>query len=300
MHNDITLLKDDQTEPSFSRLVRQRFSCRVYEKQPIAIEQQVELQAYMDTLAPGPFGTASRFKLVTATEKDHAALRGLGTYGFIRNATAFIIGAIQPGKKDLEDYGYLMEAIILKATGMGLGTCWLGGTFTQSSFAKRINLEDNETMPAVTSLGYIADDVKARRSLLRRSVNAEHRLPWESLFFCDKLGKPLPQTDVENYGIPLEMVRLAPSASNKQPWRVIKQDGSFHFFLQRTPGYGKGSLLFRTLRLADLQRVDMGIAMCHFELAAHSLSLRGVWENIMPSLGRPDELTEYISSWRCI
>jgi len=51
---------------------------------------------------------------------------------------------VGPGAKNLEDYGYLMEAIILKATELNLGTCWLGGSFTQSNFARKINAADNE------------------------------------------------------------------------------------------------------------------------------------------------------------
>ena len=42
-------------------------------------------------------------------------------------------------------------------------------------------------------------------------------------------------------------------------------------------GYGKGSALFAVLRLADLPRVDLGIAICRFELFAGELGLPGVW-----------------------
>jgi len=41
------------------------------------------------------------------------------------------------GDKNLEDFGYLMEEAILFATGLGLGTCWLGGSFTKSGLPKR-------------------------------------------------------------------------------------------------------------------------------------------------------------------
>ena len=93
------------------------------------------------------------------------------------------------------------------------------------------------------------------------------------------------------------MVRLGPSASNKQPWRIIQDGSTWHFFLQRTPGYGSGSLVFNLLRLADLQRVDMGIAMCHWELAARELGLQGKWVVKDPDIDKPDGQTEYIASW---
>ena len=93
------------------------------------------------------------------------------------------------------------------------------------------------------------------------------------------------------------MVRLAPSASNKQPWRIVKDGSAWHFYLQRTPKYGPGSVVFNVMKLADLQRVDMGIAMCHFELTARELGLDGKWARMNPGLEIPDERTEYVVSW---
>jgi nitroreductase len=94
------------------------------------------------------------------------------------------------------------------------------------------------------------------------------------------------------------MVRLGPSASNKQPWRVMKNGDSWHFFLARTRGYGQGRFR-RTGRAADMQRLDMGIAMCHFELAARELGLDGRWVTTVPVIDPPaiDDLTEYTASW---
>lgn len=99
-----------------------------------------------------------------------------------------------------------------------------------------------------------------------------------------------------DYAIPLEMARLAPSASNKQPWRVVKDGSRWHFYLQRTSGYQERRLVkFSTV--ADLQRIDMGIAMCHFDLSARELGLQGHWKVDEPKIDKPDELTDYIASW---
>ncbi len=55
----------------------------------------------------------------------------------------------------------------------------------------------------------------------------------------------------------------------------------------RSKGYGKGSALFTVLRIADLQRVDLGIAMCHFELVAREAGLDGGWVVADPGLPLP-------------
>lgn len=221
---------------------------------------------------------------------------GLGTYGFIQGATGFIIGALDAGEKNLEDYGYQMEEIILFATSLNLGTCWLGGSFTRSSFARKINAADEALIPAVMSIGEIADVEEARNGLLRRQINADQRLPWEQLFFNQNFATPLNQAEAGKYATPLEMVRLGPSASNRQPWRVIKDGSAWHFYLRRTQGYREGSQA-RFPGIADMQRLDMGIAMSHFELTARALGLPGKWFNAAPGIAKPDDLTEYLVSW---
>jgi len=243
----------------------------------------------------GPLGAPARFKLAAATEQDRRALKGLGTYGFIKGATGFILGAVKPSEKNLEDFGYLMEQIILFATSIDLGTCWLGGTFTKSSFADKMALDADELMPAVTSVGYISGKPRMVDSLVRRSARSDSRYAWQRLFFDRQFGAALAQEAAGQYAVPLEMVRLGPSASNRQPWRVIKDDAAWHFYLRRSKGYGEG--VSGAFVAADLQRVDMGIAMCHFELVARELGLAGRWIVQEPDISKPNELTEYVVSW---
>ena len=277
-------------------IIRQRFSCRTYLEEPITAEKRQRLQTFIDSLQNGPFGGHPHFHLVIADKQDSHALKSLGTYGFIQGATGFIIGTLNTGEKNLEDFGYQMEQIILFATSLDLGTCWLGGSFTRSSFARKINAADDALIPAVTSIGEIANVEDARNGLLRRQINADQRLPWEQLFFNQDFGALLTQKDAEEYATPLEMLRIGPSASNKQPWRVIKDGKCWHFYLQRTKGYRQGTLI-RFLGVADVQRLDMGIAMCHFELTAQELGLPGKWIIAEPPIEKPDELTEYTVSW---
>ena len=282
--------------PPTTEIIQRRFSCRDYSLSPVDVEKRKQVQGFIESLPPAPFGSRPRFDLLAATESDGKSLRGLGTYGFIKNPSAFILGAMTPSKYDLEDYGYLMEAIILHATSLELGTCWLGGTFTKSRFAKKINLAKNETMPAVTAMGEYLDSDQKRRGWTSQAAGSARRLPWEKLFFNTTLNTPLTQKKAGEYATALEMVRIAPSASNKQPWRILKHNQFWRFYLQRTPGYRK-DLIKQVLKLCDLQRLDMGIAMCHFELTAKELGLNGRWiveEGIAPS---PDIEREYIISW---
>ena len=48
---------------------------------------------------------------------------------------------------------------------------------------------------------------------------------------------------------------------------------------------------------ADLQRIDIGIAMCHFDLVCIEKVLMGKWLVHDPNLAMPDEPTGYRVSW---
>lgn len=285
-----------KSNASITELIEKRFSCRDYLSEPVSKQKREQLQVFIEELPPGPFGSRPRFDLLAADETDRKSLRGLGTYGFIKNPPAFIIGAMPPAEYGLEDYGYLMESIILFATSIDLGTCWLGGTFTKSRFARKINLSADETMPAIVSVGEFATEGQKREGWASRTAGSHRRLPWETLFFKEQLEVPISQDEAGEYATVLEMIRLGPSASNKQPWRILRQGAFWRFYLQRTPGYGTG-LLNSLLDVSDLQRVDMGIAMCQFEQTANQLGLEGEWVEEDDLDKRPAEMTEYLFSW---
>jgi nitroreductase len=274
-------------------LIGRRYSCRTYLEQPIADDDKRRLREFMATRTTGPFGAQARFGLLAAAPGDRQVLRRLGTYGFIKGATGFIVGAVRRAPHDLEDYGYLLEEIVLFATGMGLGTCWLGGTFTRSTFVRRFGgLGRDETMPAVISLGHIGDDGRGR---IREREEGGRRLPAGELFFEGRYGQPLPVASAGRYAAALDAVRMAPSATNKQPWRIVRERGDWHFLLKRTKGYGGAA--FKLVRIADLQRVDLGIAMCHFALVARESGLEGHWVVDDPGLDLPAGV-EYAAMWR--
>ena len=120
-----------------TEIIRQRFSCRSYLDAPLDELKREQIQRFIDTLTAGPFGSRPRFLLVAASEQDNAALRELGTYGLLRWRERFYHGRRKTrgemaGRLRLPD-----ETIILYLTSLGLGTCWLGGSFTRSAFARK-------------------------------------------------------------------------------------------------------------------------------------------------------------------
>ncbi len=284
------------TEP-ITEVMKRRYSCRSYTGEAIDEEKKGTLEAFMAENGAGPFGARPRFELLAAGPGDLDALKDLGTYGFIRGASGFIVGAVGDSRYNLEDYGYLLEKTILHATGAGLGTCWLGGSFNKSAFSKRISAGEGELVPAVAAAGCMAKKKRVIDTVVRWGAGSKKRKPWRELFFQETFESPLPRDTAASHADPLEMTRLAPSSSNKQPWRIIrgKDKNVFHFYLRRTKGYYKRNK--KLFNMADLERIDMGIAMCHFELACEEHGLAGSWEIKEPDIGSMPELTEYLASW---
>jgi len=276
-----------------NEIIRDRYSCRRYETKPIDSGKKDELEKILNKKHESPFNSEIRFQLISTKDDDSGELKGLGTYGTIKNPAGYIAGAVSDSDNAMVDFGYAMEKIILHATDLELGTCWLGGTFRRSSFAGRISLKKNEIMPAVTTLGNILKKPAMKDGGV---ISPRPRKEWDEIFFENNFTTALTEIDAGDYKDVLEMVRLAPSASNKQPWRILKDKNinTYHFFLTRNKGYTR---TLKFLKLADLQRLDIGIAMCHFELAAEESGLKGTWEKTSSSAKINKKEFEYIASW---
>lgn len=274
---------------SIYETIIQRYSCRTFDGKSLDKEEREAVNALLTPEHRGPFGNRVRLKLIDLDQSERDELRALGTYGMIRGARLFIAGAVANQPRAMVDYGYCLEKVILGLTRMELGTCWLAGSFNHSGFAKKFGLAEGELLPAVTPLGRPA----ARRSFMDTAVRtfagSKHRKPWPELFFKGDFTASLSEDEAGSYAQPLEAVRAAPSASNRQPWRVVRDETGFYFYLERTPGYDKlgGKISF--------QDIDLGIALCHFELVARDLKLPGGWRKEPPELDAGGR--EYILSW---
>lgn len=272
-----------------TEIIRVRCSYRAYDGRPLEPATLEALQAHLDALQPGPFGGKVRLALLDERQRSEQP-RKLGTYGVISGAPGFLAGAVREAPHALEDFGYVFEQAILAATDLGLGTCWLGGTFKRDQFGQALGAAEDELVPAVSPVGH----ARGRRSLVdsvfRWAAASKKRKPWSMLFFDGDLATPLSERAAGPYATALEMVRLGPSASNKQPWRLVRGADGFELYLQRTPGYQRRFLV-------DLQRLDMGIAMCHFELTARELGLAGQWRVEAPGIASPPADTSYVATW---
>lgn len=265
--------------------IQKRSSVRTYSSEQMSPEVIKQLEHYIMKLEEKHGG---KFRFPIIDERDFSSKK-IGTYGVIKGARHFVCGIVKKGSSDLLALGYAFEEIILFATSLGLGTCWLGGTFERSGFAKSANLEEDESFIVTTPIGYEKSERSLTEITMRKLAKSDSRKNWEELFFDGLSSRSLEKKGLGIFEDALEMVRIGPSASNKQPWRIVKNGSRYDFFLERTPDYAK-SLDF------DIQMIDIGIAMCHFEYALKEHKKKGHFEKLIrdvPAWGQ----WEYIVSW---
>ncbi|MBU1068438.1 nitroreductase [Myxococcota bacterium] len=281
--------------------IRQRTSVRTFDGRPVDAERIAALKEKLAGLQQGPFGCRCRFALLDMSGFDPKQLKQYGTYGLIQGTRFFIAGAVEDAPGNLEDFGYLMEVAVLACAELELGTCWLGGVLNRSAFGRELDLKPGELIPAVTPVGIAADHRSFKDKALRFMAGSAKRKPWKELFFDEVWGRPFQEERALSAKSPeglqeaFEAVRLAPSASNKQPWRVVWVDGAAHFYLERSAVYSK---IMEMAKMPALQRVDLGIAMAHFDLVTAALGQAGMWTFEAPSIPGVPASASYTASWR--
>lgn len=260
-----------------NEIIKKRHSVRSYENTGIPKGVKEKLEAYLDEInnSVGPFGGKVKIKLVEKDDTNKAIK--LGTYGVIKGANYYLAVAYKKSNYDLEDLGFLFEKVILYCTSLGLGTVWLGGTFNKGNFEKAMELKEDELLPIVSPVGIEGE----KKSILARMFgsNTFKRKDFAQVFFNENFDTSLTHEEAKEYSEVLEMVRLAPSAMNKQPWRILKDGNVYHI-------YSEGK--------SEMSRIDIGICICHFYLAAKEKGLKG---EIKVLSGKENNRYKYVASW---
>lgn len=231
------------------QLIKGRKSVRTFDGKPVSTEDREKLEKYIGTIT-NPFGIPVRFVLLDAEK------HGLSS-PVLSGESLYVAGIVPNLPHADEAYGYAFEQLVLYAWSLGIGTTWIGGTMKREAFEQAAGLSDGERMPCVSPLGYPASKRSIKEALMRKGVGADSRIPADKLFFDGAWDQSLPtekQAPMEDL---IEMVRWAPSAVNKQPWRIIVSGRDYHFYEKHDKGYINE-------KTGDLQRIDVGIALYHF------------------------------------
>lgn len=212
--------------------IKARHSVRQYKNQSIDKTTIALLQAAVDDA-----NRSASLHMQLVIDEPEAFAGGLAKYGKFSGVSNYIALVCRHG--DDEQLGYYGERIVLLAQSLGLNSCWVGLTFRKQP--GRYTVSSGEVMRGVIALGYGA------------TQGVQHSM------------KPVAQFCKVNGDMPdwfrkgMEAALLAPTAMNMQRFEFeLLADG--RTVAART----------RFALISSYLKMDLGIAKCHFEIAAGS------------------------------
>lgn len=231
---------------SLQQAIRERRSVRTFDGRDLSADDAQSIDAAIAE-ASAPFD--GRFAIRRAAFPADGPTRP-GSYGVVRGAVSYMLLYVGDRAIDRMAGGFAMERIVLEATRRQLATCWIGGTFRKSTFGVAADPVDGMRLTIVVPIGYSAERKRFVERLTSFAARSRTRLPFSRLF----------SGDTEWCAEPLEMMSLAPSSVNSQPWRAVASSTAVEF---------------TATAAGVLHDIDMGIGLCHFCLTAESLGMNG-------------------------
>lgn len=272
---------------NIKEIIKNRYSCRSFVQTPLKPADKETLINYIAEDNKWLSDETVNLKIIEKIDSDrHMKLN----YGMVQGHNSYVLGISKSTVDSRVNYGYLLEKVVLKATEMDISTCWIG--YFDYGYFDELSIEDGFEIPSIVIVGYSEEKHPYMDKLGRFTIKASKRHSWDMLFFDYNLKAPLNPEQAGEYSDSLEMVRLAPSSLNAQPWRVFfdETEKEFHFY--------KKSVSQR-FELRGLHDIDMGVALSHFELTSLQTGLAGIWLQYPPGVVNSIDDLQYIRTWKC-
>ena len=207
--------------------VEKRHSVRSYTDKKIDKETKEKLQEINDEC-----NIEEDMNIQLCIDEPQAFSGFMASYGKFENVKNYIAIIAKKGDNFEEKCGYFGEKIVLKATQLGLNTCWVAGTYSKGKVKYKLN--KGEKLCCVIALGYGKTNGVSRKT---KSINQLCKINGEMPDWFEK-------------GI--KSAQLAPTAMNQQKF-LFELDGNI---VKLKPLLG-----FYT-------KLDLGIVKYHFEIGA--------------------------------
>ena len=190
-------------------------------------------------------------------EDGNPYLSGLkASYGLFSGSPSLIAMVGEANQPDLKRLtGYYGELILLECISIGLGTCWIGGSYDREQCSKSIKLKNSETLVCTIAAGETAAFKTLKESLI--SQIGRKKQSFEELLADTDETPPL------WVKLGIEAARTAPSAVNGKPIAYRFQNNEVSAFIAKRH-YGS-------------EEIDLGISMAHFQLGAMQGLHYGSW-----------------------
>ncbi|ABR49854.1 nitroreductase [Alkaliphilus metalliredigens QYMF] len=193
-------------------------------------------------------------------EKLHSELNGMaGYHGYLIPAPHYIAILSKKSSSYMENSGYLMESMRLKAWTLGLGTCWLS-IEDPEELKNILKTDQDKVITSLIAIGY------SYSGIFKTDLSPKtDRKNITDLVYVDSWGTPCNMEYLNARGMTniFYYAKLAPSWGNKQPWRFIIDNE-------------KVLLLLNEPQIENIY-LDAGIMMLYFEKVAQEEGIPGKW-----------------------
>lgn len=167
------------------------------------------------------------------------------SYGMFKGVQAYFAMVGEKGMPHfLEKVGYYGELLVLESTALGLGTCWVGGTYDRKACEQELGLGSGEELACIVPVGVAPEEKTLKEKTI--SLAGRGRKPFGEWVTP---SEALPDWAAQGVNAAIR----APSAMNRQPVHFAYRDGKVTASVPNPESH---------------QGIDLGIAQAHFEIAA--------------------------------
>ena len=215
-----------------------RISRRAYIPEFIGTEKKAALQTVIDSLCSR---SGLRIELAENGEECFGLIKSYGMFSGVKSY--FLLAGRSDDPKMHEKAGFYGEELVLEATRLGLGTCWVAGSYDKTPIAD--TLAEGEALACVISVGEIKEAENFKEKLLSGIIKTKRKSSREMSANYDSAP--------EWFRKGVDCATKAPSARNKQP-----------VFFKYTPE----KVITTVNGTFSCNKIDLGIAEYHFELGS--------------------------------
>ncbi len=229
-----------------NQAIEKRISRRSFTKESVSVENEKEIRKWITEI-----NEVSGLKIEYVADGSEAFGSIRKSYGMFTNVRSMLLMKGPSADENVKaKVGYYGEELVLKMTELGLGSCWVGGTYENDAFS----IPEGENLVLVIAFGNIETSIKDK--VIRSLARSKNRKDISERIDSDT--EKIPEFIADG----MAAVKLAPSAVNRQNPTLYYRNGTITM---------------------SVDLVDLGIAMKHFEIGVgkgkFELQNGGEWKN---------------------
>lgn len=207
-------MEQDNATLSPIELLRMRHSVRAFTEQAIPAPMLNKLKAEVTMTNTHQHGL--KFRIVT---DDPEPMKSFSrSYGSFTNPRNYLAAVVDTAVENVyERAGYYAEKFVIEAVKLGLGTCFVGGTYNEDKV--KAPLRAGEKVLFIVVFGF---PLGKEKFLARMTEKLAHRKTMTAAdFFEPSADAAQAMTMFPDMKLGLEGIACAPSSLNKRPVRVV-------------------------------------------------------------------------------